>query len=144
MSSTGSHAREGDDFAAFLKTREESAAAYVRGDPAPLDAIVPSDGAATFFHPRGALVAGAGEVRARYERDAASFEPGGTTHFEVLQSGASGDLAFWTGLQVAEVRMRGDGARVHMRLRVTEVFRNVGDGWKLVHRHADPLSADPA
>ncbi len=92
----------------------------------------------TFFHPRGPFVVGAAEVRARYDRDASSFEAGGTTRFEVLQSGASDDLAFWTGFQVAGVRMRGRDALVPMRLRVTEVFRHTESGWKLVHRHADP------
>jgi ketosteroid isomerase-like protein len=139
MSSTRSNTTEPADFAAFMKRREEAAAAYVCGDPSPLDAIVPGDGAATFFHPKGPFVVGAAEVRARYDHDAASFEAGGTTHFEALQSGASGDLAFWTGFQVAEVRMRGRDALVPMKLRVTEVFRRTEtSGWKLVHRHADP------
>lgn len=138
MSSTGSGAAGPADFASFMKQREQAAAAYVRGDPSLLDAIVPSEGAATFLHPRGAIVVGAAEVRAQYDRDSASFEPGGTTHFEVLQSGASGELAFWTGFQVAEVRMRGRQASVPMRLRVTEVFRRAETGgWELVHRHAD-------
>ncbi|MGD0674379.1 MAG: nuclear transport factor 2 family protein [Polyangiaceae bacterium] len=139
MSSTRGSATAPADFADFMKQREEAAAAYVCGDPSPLDAIIPGDGAATFFHPRGPFVVGAAQVRARYDDDAASFESGGTTHFEVLQSGASGDLAFWTGFQVAEVRMRGRDALVPMRLRVTEVFRRTEkSGWNLIHRHADP------
>ncbi len=131
-----------EDFASFMKLREEAAAAYVRGDPAPVDAMVPGEGGATFFHPRGPVVVGAAEVRARYERDASSFDAGSTTHFEVLQSGASEDLGFWTGFQVAEVRMRGRDVPVPMKLRVTEVFRRTESGWKLVHRHADPAVED--
>ena len=139
MSSTDRSVTEARDFAVFMKQREQAARAYVCGDPSPLDAMIPGDGAATFFHPRGPVALGAADVRERYEKDAASFESGGTTHFEVLQSGASGDLAFWTGFQVAEVRMRGRDALVPMRLRVTEVFRrSETSGWKLVHRHADP------
>jgi ketosteroid isomerase-like protein len=136
-----SSAAETSDFASFMKQREEAAAAYVRGDPTPLDVIVPREGAATFFHPRGPVVVGAAEVRTRYDGDAASFEPGGSTHFEVLQSGAGGDLAFWTGFQVAEVRMRGRDGLVPMRLRVTELFRRArSGGWELVHRHADAVT----
>jgi ketosteroid isomerase-like protein len=136
-----SNAAEPSDFASFMKQREEAAAAYVCGDPSSLGVIVPKEGAATFFHPKGAVVVGAAEVRTRYDGDAASFEPGGTTHFEVLQSGASGDLAFWTGFQVAKARMRGRDVPVPMRLRVTEVFRRAQrGGWELVHRHADAVT----
>jgi ketosteroid isomerase-like protein len=56
----------------------------------------------------------------------------------VLQSGADGDVAFWTGFQKAEVKMNGNDKPVPMKLRVTELFRFRDGGWKLVHRHADP------
>lgn len=142
MSTAGDTAAQ-EDFATFMKRREEAAAAYVRGDPSPLDAMVPGDGPATFFHPRGPVVVGAAEVRARYDRDAGSFEAG-TTRFEVLQAGASGDLGFWTGFQVAEVRLRGRDAAVPMKLRVTEAFRRGERGWQLVHRHADQVTEEKA
>src|ERR1019366_9436472 len=68
MSSTRSSATEPADFAAFMKQREEAAAAYVCGDPSPLDAIVPREGGATFFHPRGPFVVGGAEAGARCSR----------------------------------------------------------------------------
>ncbi len=55
----------------------------------------------------------------------------------MLQSAASGDLAFWTGLQQAEVHFSGHPSVVPMTLRITEVFRFEDGDWKLVHRHAD-------
>lgn len=51
----------------------------------------------------------------------------------------SGRVAWWTGLQIAEVRMKDKDQRVPMTLRVTEAFRFEDGGWKLVHRHADPV-----
>ena len=78
---------------------------------------------------------GASTISARYDHDAKMFGKGGTTNLEILQSGASGGLAFWTGLQHAEARL-GDQV-VPMTLRVTEVFRVENGALKLVHRHAD-------
>jgi ketosteroid isomerase-like protein len=54
-----------------------------------------------------------------------------------VQSGSSGGLGFWSGLQHATVRMAGKKEPVHMKLRVTEVFRIEHGEWRLVHRHAD-------
>ena len=55
----------------------------------------------------------------------------------MLQKGASGDLAFWTGYQVATVQIGDMPKPMEMRIRLTEVFRRIGGEWKMVHRHAD-------
>jgi ketosteroid isomerase-like protein len=83
------------------------------------------------------VVEGAGPVEQAQVRGAAAFGPASTGHFEVLNSGSSGDLAFWTGRQVASMDVRGQDDPVTMVLRTTEVFRREDGEWKLVHRHAD-------
>ncbi|MFL5735620.1 MAG: nuclear transport factor 2 family protein [Chloroflexia bacterium] len=42
-------------------------------------------------------------------------------------------------VQRANTQMQGRAETVPFDLRVTEVFQRVGEEWKLVHRHADPL-----
>jgi NAD(P)H-dependent FMN reductase/ketosteroid isomerase-like protein len=126
-------------FDAFMKERQKIAADYVNGDATSLKAIVTHSEPATFFSPRGDHLEGADAVAGRYERDAASFHKGGSTDLEVLQSSASGELAFWSGLQHAKARMGKNGDATDMTLRVTEVFRLEDGAFKLVHRHADPV-----
>ena len=132
-----------EDFKAFMKQRETVAAAYVSGDSAPLDAIVPRSGEASFFPPNGGSVQGAKEVLTRYGKDAKSFAPGGSSSFDVLQAGADGDIGYWTGFQNADARMGDADKKVHMKLRVTELFRFQDGGWKLIHRHADSAADRP-
>jgi len=129
------------EFEQFFAKRSEAAAAYVNGDPAPLDALVPHSGEATFHSPRGDSVSGADAVSTRYRIDAATFASGGRSRFEILQQEISGDLAFWTGFQVASVRMKDHKEPIEMRIRVTEVFRRTDGHWQLVHRHADTSGA---
>ncbi|RUV02485.1 DUF4440 domain-containing protein [Mesorhizobium sp. M1A.F.Ca.IN.020.06.1.1] len=130
----------GSSFDAFMKHREKIAEDYVNGNATSLKAIVTHSEPATFFSPRGDHLEGADAVAGRYERDAASFHEGGSTDIEVLQASASGDLAFWTGLQHARARMGKNGHPAEMTLRVTEVFRLEDGAFKLVHRHADPAN----
>jgi len=130
------------DFEQFMKRREDAAAAYVRGDAAPLGRIAAREGDATFFAPRGGFVQGADEVCSTYEHDATGFAPGGDSNFVILQMAASDGLAYWVGFQRATTHMRGQAEAVPFNLRVTEVFRREGGEWKLVHRHADPLASE--
>lgn len=122
-------------FETFMRARDEAARAYVNGEPSRLDALVTASDPATFFHPKGDHVTGAKAVQQRYDADARSFGKGGKSRLEILQQGSSGELAFWTGLQHAEAVL--GGKKVPMTLRITEVFRFEGGGWKLVHRHGD-------
>ena len=124
-------------FEEFFETRERAAAAYVNGDGAGVDAMVPHHGAATFHSPGGDSVSGAAEVAKRYSKDADFFQPAGTSRFEILQMRADDHLAFWTGFQIARVRVQGRDEPVEMRIRVTEVFARKDGDWQMIHRHAD-------
>jgi ketosteroid isomerase-like protein len=130
------------DFKRFMTQREEAAGAYVDGDAVPLGRISARVSPATFFGPMGGYRQGAEEVSSTYARDAKSFEPGAENHFEILQSGASDDLAYWVGFQRATAHIKGNPNPVPFNLRVTELFRREGGEWKLVHRHADPLAEE--
>jgi ketosteroid isomerase-like protein len=134
-SSPGSNA----GFSAFLKQRELASKAYVRGDFGPLGALTPRTGNASFFGPRGGTVKTARKVSQRYEHDAAAFLPVGKTKQQTLHSEADGELGFWVGVQRATAQMKGMKKPVPMNLRVTEIYRRENSGWKLIHRHADPL-----
>jgi glyoxylase I family protein len=127
----------GTEFDTFFATRRQAAGAYVIGDGGPVDALVPHEGDASFFSPRGDVVIGAGKVAQRYAHDAKAFNADGTTQLEVLQKGESGELAFWTGYQLAHVRIGAMTEPQDMKIRVTEIFRKIHGVWKLVHRHAD-------
>jgi ketosteroid isomerase-like protein len=131
-----------ESFADFLRRREEASNAYIAGDATALAAMLTTTDPATFLPPNGAVVEGAAEVAEAQVGGAAAFGPGSTGHFEVLGSGASGDLAWWTGRQVARMDVRGREEPVDMVLRTTEVFRREDGAWKLVHRHAD-VAAPP-
>ena len=82
-----------DDFATFMRERDEAARAYVRGDPGPLGDVVAGESQATFFGPSGGVRQGARDVWLTYERGAGAFSPGGDSAFEVLDQGASEDIA---------------------------------------------------
>lgn len=131
------------DFKQFMQQREAAARAYVRGEAAPLGALVTHHSPATFFAPRGGVRQGADDVWATYDHDAALFAPESETSFEILDMAASDGVAYWVGFQRASVRMRGSSAARQMNLRITELFRREDGAWKLVHRHADSLTAEP-
>jgi ketosteroid isomerase-like protein len=126
-------------FDSFLQQRRRVAVAFVNGDSGPLNEISTSTDPATIFGPSGRTAQGAAHVVEINEVASHRFH-GGTTDLEILHSGESGDLAYWTGIQRASVMVDGGHDATPMALRVTEVYRREDGEWKLIHRHADQLS----
>jgi ketosteroid isomerase-like protein len=126
-----------ESFQKFLKHREVVSGEYISGRPEGLLSISPAEGEATFFPPNGTTIRGAKSVNEANAKGAKSFSSGSEGHFEIFQSDSDGEIAFWTGLQHADAKLAGQDKPVHMKLRVTEVFRQVNGRWLLIHRHAN-------
>lgn len=128
-------------FEEFMPERETASNDYIRGDTTALRAMLTGQDPATFMSPDGSIVVGAAPAARAQIDGATAFGPTSTGRFEVLNSGSDGDLAFWTGRQIASMDINGRDLPVPMTLRTTEVFRREDGAWKLIHRHAD--MADP-
>ena len=126
-----------ETFTEFMHRREAASNDYIPGDAQALSRMGTRRDPATFMPPSGAVVEGADAVETAQIEGASAFGPESNGHFEVLNSGSSGDLAFWTGRQVATMEIKGRDEPVPMILRTTEVFRREDGEWRLVHRHAD-------
>ncbi|MBC8119930.1 MAG: NAD(P)H-dependent oxidoreductase [Burkholderiaceae bacterium] len=124
-------------FDAFMKAREIASNAYINGDAAPLIDMSTANDPATFFPPSGERVVGAKEVAKSHKHGAKAFVQGSSGRFEVLASGVSGRVGYWSGIQHADAQLKGKDASVPMKLRTTEIFRFEQGVWKLAHRHAD-------
>jgi ketosteroid isomerase-like protein len=68
----------------------------------------------------------------------ARFFRGGTAELELVQSYASGEIAVLVAIERQRAAVGGLPEQ-DWSLRVTLVFRRDGSGWRLAHRHADPL-----
>lgn len=128
------------DFEQFMKQREDAARAFVSGEIEPLGRMVARVSPATFFGPDGSSEQGAEQVYSKYESEAARFKSGDSS-FEILQMAVSDNIGYWVGFQRVAARRDGSTEAIPLDLRVTEVFRREGGGWKLVHRHADALAS---
>jgi NAD(P)H-dependent FMN reductase/ketosteroid isomerase-like protein len=125
-----------ETFNNFMKRRDEIATAYVNGDSGPLETIMTQSHPATFLTPNGESLTDVAAISERYASNANLFSESSKSRLDIFQA-ASGQLAFWTGIQYAEVKLKGKKEISASALRVTEVFRLEGSEWKLIHRHAD-------
>lgn len=130
---------EQDEFARFLTTRAQAAAAFLNGDAGPLDGLVATDLPVSFFEPGGAVVVGNAEVRERYRRNAAPFARGSYS-FQILHSESAAGIGYVVGIQRSSAQLSGGTEMTALNLRVTEIYRRENATWRLVHRHADRVS----
>jgi len=126
----------------FLASFEEGTQRFMNGDTALwIDNLSRRDDVA-IMGAWGAQEKGWAEVRARYDWAGARFRDGqAKLTVEYLTSYQSGDLAFTTSIERAEVKVAGQEKAAPMALRVTHIFRREEGAWKLMLRHADPLVA---
>lgn len=136
--------RGGDDeagFKAFLVEWEAAQARFLEGDPAQWKQRASQGGDATIMGAFGGYEKGWKEVGPRYDWAAAQYkEKKARVKTEYLNVWVSGNMAFTVAIERQEEARSGGQGPVSRELRATQVFRREGSSWKLLHRHADPLT----
>jgi ketosteroid isomerase-like protein len=85
------------------------------------------------------------QVAATMERAASQFRDGQIVAFETIEKHATAEFAYVVRVERAKAKVGGSDDIVPIALRVTMVFRPEEGTWKIVHRHADPITtARPA
>src|SRR5689334_14679354 len=81
----------------------------------------------------------------RCHRAASYYRDGEPATFETIAKLVLDDLAYTVEIERVRARVGGREDLSEVALRVTCIYRREADGWKLLHRHADPrVSRQPA
>jgi ketosteroid isomerase-like protein len=94
----------------------------------------------TLANPLGPPVRGWEQVAAATERAAALFRDGEILDVEVVAKYVTPDLAYIVVVERGNAKVGGREDRTPFALRATMIFRPEDGGWKIVHRHADPIT----
>jgi ketosteroid isomerase-like protein len=124
-----------------LKDRyRRSLEAFIQGDPEPQKQLWSRRDDVTLANPLGPPAKGLERVFTAMDSAAAGIREGEGLTFEVISSYETADLAYEVGIQGGRMKFGDSPDMVAVALRVTTIFRREDDGWKLVHRHADPIT----
>jgi ketosteroid isomerase-like protein len=126
------------EFRDFLVHRQEATAAFFNGDAGPWKAQAAHTDDITMFGGYGGFEQGWTAVEDRYTW-AAARNAEGSVRSDIIACHVTPDLAYTVAIERGAVRPPGGEQFAPKALRVTEIFRREGAGWKLIHRHADPL-----
>ena len=117
---------------------------FVKGDPEPAKALFSRRDDVSLGNPFGPFVRGWKQAEQTMEKAASLFRDGEVSGFEAVSTYISGDIACIVEVERYSAKV-GGADRAPVALRVTSVLRREDEGWKIVHRHADPItSARPA
>ena len=88
----------------------------------------------------GPFAKGRKNVEATLARAAANDREDQFSPFELIAQHVSDTLACFVEVERLRVKVGGGAEFVDVSVRTTSVFRREHGAWKLVHRHADPIT----
>jgi ketosteroid isomerase-like protein len=129
-----------DDVDRLIDRYQQALDAFMKGNPEPVKELFSHREDVTLANPLGPPAHGWDQVSATIEHAASHFREGRLVSIEIIEKHATHDFAYALWLEQAEGKVGGRGYTVHSTLRVTMNFRPEGGAWKVVHRHADPIT----
>jgi uncharacterized protein (TIGR02246 family) len=112
-----------------------------RGDPSAFFELYSRGDDATLANPFGPPARGREQIEEAGRGAASNYRDGRAVEFENLAKLVTEDLAYILEIERFEAKVGERDVVTPVALRVTSIFRREDGKWKLVHRHADPITA---
>ena len=113
---------------------------FVKGNPEPVKELFSHRDDVTLANPLFPVGHGWAQVSERLERAASTLRDGQITGFETVEKRVTPEFAYLVRVERQEGKVGGGEEVASFALRVTMIFRPEGGTWKVVHRHADPIT----
>jgi ketosteroid isomerase-like protein len=118
---------------------------FLRGNPEPVKDLFSHREDVTLANPYGPPVRGWDEVAKTIEHASSLRSDGEFSGFEIVAKYVSAELAYVVQIERAEAKIGGGEEITPYAVRSTMIFRPEEGVWKVMHRHADPITtAQPA
>jgi ketosteroid isomerase-like protein len=129
------------DFDQVVEQNHAAVDEFVRGNSKPLEQLCSRRDDVTLGNPFGPFVRGLAEVAETMERAAMNYRDGRAIGFDLVAKEVTPDLAFVVEVERVSAKIGGSEDETSVSLRCTSIFRNEDGEWKLLHRHADPITS---
>jgi ketosteroid isomerase-like protein len=113
---------------------------FAKGNPEPMQMMFSHREDVTLANPFDPPARGWEQVAETMERAASSLRDGETVGFDILAKCVTPELAYIVELERYQAKVGGRQEIAPFALRVTMIFRPEDGTWKVVHRHADPIT----
>ncbi len=134
-----------EDVDRLIERFQASMDGFLKGDPEPALRLFSHRDDVTLANPFGPPVRGWDEVEEVIEHAASQARDGEMTGFETVAKYVTPELAYVVHIERAKAKIGGREDVAPLALRATMIFRPEDGTWKIVHRHADPITtAQPA
>ncbi len=129
------------DLDLMVKRYHQALDAFVTGEPGPQKKLFSRRDDVTLANPLGPPARGWSEVEKTLDRAAAQLREGEPCRFERISAYAGTDLAYILEFERTRAKVGGSDDLSSTAIRVTTIFRLEDGQWKVVHRHADPITS---
>ena len=129
-----------DDVDKLIEQFHLASTEFLKGNPEPVKKLCSHREDVTLNNPFSPPAHGWEQVAATIERAASQFRDGEFVSAEIIEKNVTPELAYVVEIERAEAKVGGGEDIAPFTLRATMIFRPQDGEWKIVHRHADPIT----
>jgi ketosteroid isomerase-like protein len=129
-----------ESFDQAIEANHRALAQVASGDPNGFFELYSDSEEATLANPFGPPARGRAQIEKAGQGAASNYREGRVVEFESYAKVETDEFGYTVEIERFEAKVGGSDEMTPVALRVTCIFRAEDGIWKLVHRHADPIT----